>query len=62
MRKHNPGECPSDYGNYEDFDNGYVGCSGWASFVEDPFASEIYDDHTPGWYCEGELYSSSMEI
>jgi hypothetical protein len=35
---------------------------GEISFQEDPFASEINDDHTEAWQCESCSSDSAMEI
>ncbi|QWT24957.1 hypothetical protein KPL76_06260 [Subtercola sp. PAMC28395] len=51
---HAPGDCP---------DTGYgADCDGVGHFVPNPFASEIYDDVTPGWYCDGVLIGLAQDI
>jgi hypothetical protein len=51
---HEPGEC---------FDTGYgKDCDGMATFQEDPFAAEIYDDHEMRWICDGCAEGSAMDI
>ena len=52
MQLHEVGECPA----------GHKDCNGVGRWTEDPFAAEIYDDHTEGWHCDGELYESAMDI
>ncbi|QGH76428.1 hypothetical protein SEA_DAUBENSKI_133 [Streptomyces phage Daubenski] len=37
-------------------------CTGELRYDEDPFAAEIYDDHTFVWMCDGQRYESSMDI
>lgn len=54
MQLHEPGECPDSlYGR---------DCNGVGHWTEDPFASELYDDHTEGWYCDGVLTGSALDI
>lgn len=49
---HQPGECPS----------GDKTCNGVGTYGEDPYQSEIHDDHTEFWMCEGELAESVNAI
>lgn len=37
-------------------------CDGIQVFGPDPFASEIHDDWTEVWLCQGQIYDSCMEI
>ena len=51
---HEPGKCPEIfYGN---------NCDGIGHWQEDPYASEIYDDHTESFICDGVEYGSAMDI
>jgi len=57
MTNHKPGECPTFEGNVK----GDL-CDGVETFGPDPFAEEIYDDHSNYWMCEGERRASAMDI
>jgi hypothetical protein len=51
---HEPGEC---------FDTAYgQNCDGLATFQEDPFAADVYDNHELVWLCEGEATGKAMDI
>lgn len=40
----------------------YAVCKGEVTFESNPFAAEIYDDHTPMWMCEECRYQAAMDI
>lgn len=37
-------------------------CDGWAEWVEDPYAADIWGDSVYDWYCDGEYTGRAMDI
>lgn len=37
-------------------------CDGWAEWVEDPYAADIWGDSVYDWYCDGEYTGRMMDI